>query len=823
MIVKLKPYPDELLFSFIHRLADANALSINLFRQKYLNDSPKNRMLYDVRNGFPILSQALFPNQNHADKYFELSTAPFEALFLTSKIQSRLISNVFESYDEINRPIAGFIPELRICHHCIKEDREKYGEAYLHRAHQLSGVEFCHKHQVRLMKYTGKKGNELDYDSENYQIDTTPPQFPLEYTQYAYEIFTSGISANLQQIQSALLKKAFEFGMYSVKDDNEYFHFDNDKHPYIPKEIFYSEYASTARFLSIAMYFFPEASEFIAQFPKQNNLAREYVCSCGAKYYQGIWGYEKGLRVCPCRPYKDAHEKFIDMVQAIHGDEYQVRDKFTAMNTRVSILHKTCGTIDDYLPRTLLFGTARCSCQNIVTYQEAKSKINRIPGFKLIQFNGTNRPVTIRATRCGHQFECNYHKFLQSANCRVCHPSITTPEGYEERVRMLVGDEYTIITPFTSQRTKMHIRHNVCGHVQEYTPSHFLAGQRCKQCTKLTTRDKLDNYLQLYSNGRYKIISSEENLVVIHDTEFNKLIKLTAVHTMQEILRPTPSDILPVDNPNKSIHVTSAWEDALELFKEYVASNPVTSITGSTCYKEFGLGVWVKRQRIAYNRNGLSQDSIEKLEKAGFIFDKQNDVWMEKYNILKEIWGTEPINRDTVYNGVLIGSWLKNQRTAFTKGQLSWDRIDLMQQIDRNILESPKSKKKDPISGKHVRISYDNITKTILLKTDRYLDISRFGSIPVKWVFRDGISYLQFNPNKADIDDFERLRRFFEKNKYTILIKAEDFYEFTQCAELNAPDSYDPNWCIDNGIMYTMHSDIIQYILSPSPYNKPKC
>jgi hypothetical protein len=43
---------------------------------------------------------------------------------------------------------------LRFCQGCVKEDREKIGETYWHRIHQVTGVEICPRHQVFLKPST---------------------------------------------------------------------------------------------------------------------------------------------------------------------------------------------------------------------------------------------------------------------------------------------------------------------------------------------------------------------------------------------------------------------------------------------------------------------------------------------------------------------------------------------------------------------------------------------------------------------------------------------------------------------------------------------
>lgn len=63
-----------------------------------------------------------------------------------------------------------------------------------------------------------------------------------------------------------------------------------------------------------------------------------------------------------------------------------------------------------------------------------------------------------------------------------------TTELYTERVYDLVGDDYTVLSEFVDQRTKIAIKHNKCGGIQEYKPSAFLDGQRCNACNSLIVK-----------------------------------------------------------------------------------------------------------------------------------------------------------------------------------------------------------------------------------------------------------------------------------------------------------------------------------------------
>ena len=52
---------------------------------------------------------------------------------------------------------------LRYCPLCVKEEREKYGETYWHRKHQIRNMNVCARHQCRLMESSVPVKSELSY------------------------------------------------------------------------------------------------------------------------------------------------------------------------------------------------------------------------------------------------------------------------------------------------------------------------------------------------------------------------------------------------------------------------------------------------------------------------------------------------------------------------------------------------------------------------------------------------------------------------------------------------------------------------------------
>ncbi|MEI3614382.1 TniQ family protein [Pseudogracilibacillus sp. SO30301A] len=80
-------------------------------------------------------------------------------MFLSKSRQQEIIQDVANSgkgfYARLGM-VAGSIcrkESLYYCTSCVQDDVEKNGEPYIHREHQLQGIDYCPHHEVPLRKY----------------------------------------------------------------------------------------------------------------------------------------------------------------------------------------------------------------------------------------------------------------------------------------------------------------------------------------------------------------------------------------------------------------------------------------------------------------------------------------------------------------------------------------------------------------------------------------------------------------------------------------------------------------------------------------------
>ena len=108
----------------------------------------------------------------------------------------------------------------------------------------------------------------------------------------------------------------------------------------------------------------------------------------------------------------------------------------------------------------------------------------------------------------------------------------------------------------------------------------------------------------------------------------------------------------------------------------------------------YGLWRWLTTQRTVYKNGNLSKEKIELLEKIGMRFDNKRKIlsfeewydlaskYYDYYHDLEVLTNFKTINGyEKDENGYNLGVWIATQRTVYKKGNLSKEKIELLEKI----------------------------------------------------------------------------------------------------------------------------------------------
>ncbi len=98
------------------------------------------------------------------------------------------------------------------------------------------------------------------------------------------------------------------------------------------------------------------------------------------------------------------------------------------------------------------------------------------------------------------------------------------------------------------------------------------------------------------------------------------------------------------------------------------------------------LGSWISTQRRLYKCGKLSNEKVSLLESIGMVWSVYDIKWYEYYNASVEYYNIHgnllvPL-RYTTNSNMKLGSWISHQRRSYKTGELSNDKIDLLEKID---------------------------------------------------------------------------------------------------------------------------------------------
>lgn len=512
--------PDEILESWLYRLANANCLDVEDFLDSYFDSDIYKDLLGNlVKIGYRDAVKALY----------DTTVFAYESFVTRTEHQSRLMFH-WSGRKELGEP--RLQTEFRVCPVCVEEDTQYYGFAYIHKSHCLNGVYDCFKHGVKLstIAKTGQKSLCFEIDDKTVHIKSSQAEWEL--AKFAVALADCKSCISLQDLREIIRSRVQElYGESATWNDipfEEYRYYDllvpEDKQKLRLKLRSFRNLNMRYMIVVLACLFDCDIDSFRKYAEKcscgSNPGIGRYVCrQCGKAYYQNKWGSDN--IGCPYCAVKNEDRLLRNIIDKAGDSEYEpVGDMPLSVNHRTDFMH-SCGRKLILRPTSLIFDGSRCKCKQYVSFEEAAKRVKSVGDYELVKYNGTEAKVIIRANECAHSFSVLLHKFVQSPYCRVCEENRKMDgEKFIARVKELTSGDFDVLGEFRGADKRINIRHNLCGKEHSYLPYLFLKNCRCAECAKNISLARLNGllidmyqcrYLVIKKDGKYILRDSVEN------------------------------------------------------------------------------------------------------------------------------------------------------------------------------------------------------------------------------------------------------------------------------------------------------------------------
>lgn len=713
----VRPEEDELLSTFITRLSVLNEGILDRFEFKrfllhyiqpqYINIRKKCIICFKYDAGFDLstflleLKPVLREKECMSDILLDHTVYPFfgqiwspykRTLFVnrSCRIGSDIVNSLIVYSDTT-------IPELRMCPECVKED----GFLIYKRIHQLPGQKSCPKHHVILYRYCGVPGQEYN-NPQFLPISDSISDMDIELSDFFYSVLSSKAILGKLSVVAATKNK---LSSKSVSDDKQALRLcarENGRESLITQstynalsylvlwsqcshaigsesllELLFLTFRDMDELIQYADYSIEEEKDDFNKYALEHGytLVSEYNRfavtmthdQCGTEFVTAPHGFRIGWECPLCDKDLSVSDRYKKIVDHMYDGRYILEKSLepdAPLSTKVTVVHKDCGSTKTLHANNLI--KEPITCKKCKIDKRIKHYMDALPEWELLQYTTLQGECMVRHKICGRaKYSSSFSTFRNNPICPVCNRIVRDNQSFVEKIKWIYGAKYTQLENRCSNKKKIRFRCNTCGSIFERTPARLLEGRGCIKCqrTYVLLTDEYDYLLSAITEGRYNLVRRiTRNKFFLRDNQTGREFSLERYSLLRELMRPSSSPFIPVDNPSfderlliqaKKVlldHLKrDKWFDLMKLdliAKEHFISNRYLSIA----FLEI-LPTKVIRRLISYESlfflNDGSFDPIRIVEDR-YLYDKDRNPigFYADYSFLKYLGAN--IDTDTI-------------------------------------------------------------------------------------------------------------------------------------------------------------------------------
>ena len=598
----IRPLPDEMTFSYIKRLAEANGFSSSMprFLSNFFIDSIREIRNPDCFDYLQNLDACTGGEMTIRQLLSVTTLLPAVWPMLSEARQSYYIQEIVR-YPEIlmHRQLNRLSGDLCYCPECRKNDLSLYGSWYFHRVHHLPGVAYCPNHHVRLLKFRDDQPLDTDVSIEQqtcyqkFEISLLDHWMPCSFSQVKQALVERAREETSRSVYAWMLERLAEKGFGSFYDAMSLSSALSGAECGIPLEklfillgLVFDDAADLKTDIVLVSYEETvrqraEKCGYTVMSPYDHVLMTFRHDECGTVFQTNPKSFISGFRCPACDKKLSQNELFKRVVSEMTESAYEAASEYSGVNRKAEFKHLKCGTTFSCRTKAFMFYGVRCPCERQYTDTQLAEKVAQTGPFTLLESDGMDGKAKIRAEKCGHIFNVCLRKFLKSPYCRICFPKESNSNMFKREIRDLVGNDYRLMGGYIDRTTPVTLKHMICGREFRMNPIVFLNGQRCPYCKKQILKKDFSEMVEKLSSGRYKVIEfSTKTRCRLIDRETGAIMEFERGFVAQELTRPTPSKKLPHETVAKEEYAFTTADKVMQAVRRAYKNNDLIVTTG---------------------------------------------------------------------------------------------------------------------------------------------------------------------------------------------------------------------------------------------------
>lgn len=405
------------------------------------------------------------------------------------------------------------------------------------------------------------------------------------------------------------------------------------------------------------------------------------------------------------------HNQFLEEVFHLVGNEYEVMSEYVNTETKVEIKHTKCGTIHLTTPHSFLSGTRckKCFIEKMAKkytklHEQFVSEVAMKVGSEydlLSHYEKSNKKVQMRHNTCGEIISINPNEFLRGQGCKKCgrkraaEKNTKSHETFIEEVNQLFLGEYEVLGEYKNNRTKIKMKHTVCGYEFDVLPSNILFGSRCYNCASNSNKGHEQFGKEVFAlvGNEFEIVGKYVNSttpIEMKHTKCNRIINVSPsyfLHKSQQC-KLCLLDQRSISHEEFVDKIYKIVKDEYEVLSKYkntftkvtlrhticnnlIDVNPGDFLNGSRCIKCSGKAKKTQEEFLAevYKLVGNEYEVISEYKNALTKIDMKHNTCGYLFSIVPNSFlnGTRCIKCFASKGEKAINKWLDENRIKYIK------------------------------------------------------------------------------------------------------------------------------------------------------------
>ena len=222
---------------------------------------------------------------------------------------------------------------------------------------------------------------------------------------------------------------------------------------------------------------------------------------------------------------KLTQEEFEERVKQVHNGNIIVLSKYIDSKSKVHFKN-TCCQHDWWAPAGPCYqrgiGCPICGAKygtRIKSTHQVKKELDACTNeeYEMVTpFQGMHKDLILVHKKCGYHWKTRLDSVINGGQrCPNCghHRKLTT-ENFKQQVLDAIGKDYTVLSEYKNNRTKIKMRHEVCGYEYEVVPSDIISKHsRCHKCfgNPRHTQEEAQQIITNKLGPEFKLVSQYHN------------------------------------------------------------------------------------------------------------------------------------------------------------------------------------------------------------------------------------------------------------------------------------------------------------------------